>query len=61
MALAAQNAAMAAESLGLRIVKIGGVRNRIAEVSELLGLPELACDGYSFGTVASSAHEGVFG
>lgn len=40
-ALAAQNAAVAAESLGLGIVYIGGVRNRIAEVGELLGLPEL--------------------
>lgn len=40
-ALAAQNAAIAAESLGLGIVYIGGVRNRIAELSELLGLPEL--------------------
>ncbi|BFH59913.1 oxygen-insensitive NADPH nitroreductase [Paenibacillus azoreducens] len=40
-ALAAQNAAIAAESLGLGIVYIGGVRNRIAEVSKLLGLPEL--------------------
>lgn len=40
-ALAAQNAAIAAESLGLGIVYIGGLRNRIAEVSELLQLPEL--------------------
>jgi len=41
VALAAQNAAIAAEALGLGIVYIGGVRNRIAEVGELLGLPEL--------------------
>lgn len=40
-ALAAQNAAVAAESLGLGIVYIGGLRNRISEVSELLELPEL--------------------
>ncbi len=40
-ALAAQNAAVAAESLGLGIVYIGGIRTKIAEVSELLGLPEL--------------------
>jgi FMN reductase (NADPH) len=40
-ALAAQNAAVAAESLGYGIVYIGGIRNRIAEVAELLGLPEL--------------------
>lgn len=40
-ALAAQNAAVAAESLGLGIVYIGGLRTHIAEVSELLDLPEL--------------------
>lgn len=50
--LAAQNAAVAAESLGLGIVYIGGIRNQIAELSELLGLPELVypvfgmCIGY---------------
>jgi len=55
VALAAQNAAVAAESLGLGIVYIGGIRNRIAEVSELLGLPELVypifgmCVGYPDG------------
>lgn len=52
VALAAQNAAVAAESLGLGIVYIGGIRNRIADVSSLLGLPELViplfgmCLGY---------------
>jgi FMN reductase (NADPH) len=56
VALAAQNAAVAAESLGLGIVYIGGLRTRIAEVSELLGLPELVypifgmCVGYPEGT-----------
>jgi FMN reductase (NADPH) len=40
-ALAAQNAAIAAESLGLGIVYIGGLRNRPAEVSRLLQLPKL--------------------
>ncbi|MGG3283511.1 oxygen-insensitive NADPH nitroreductase [Paenibacillus solani] len=51
-ALAAQNAAIAAESLGLGIVYIGGVRNSIAEFSEVLELPELVypvfgmCLGY---------------
>ncbi|RTE09258.1 oxygen-insensitive NADPH nitroreductase [Paenibacillus whitsoniae] len=40
-ALAAQNAAVAAESLGLGAVYIGGLRNKPAEVSELLGLPQL--------------------
>ncbi|MEC0171629.1 oxygen-insensitive NADPH nitroreductase [Paenibacillus graminis] len=55
VALAAQNAAVAAESLGLGIVYIGGVRNNIAELSELLGLPELVypvfgmCLGYPAG------------
>ncbi|WP_138495134.1 oxygen-insensitive NADPH nitroreductase [Paenibacillus pinistramenti] len=50
--LAAQNAAVAAESLGLGIVYIGGIRNRIGEVTGLLELPELVypvfgmCLGY---------------
>lgn len=53
--LAAQNAAIAAESQGLGIVYIGGIRNHIAKVSELLGLPELVwpvfgmCIGYPAG------------
>ncbi|MFD0676615.1 MULTISPECIES: oxygen-insensitive NADPH nitroreductase [unclassified Paenibacillus] len=38
--LAAQNAAIAAESMGLGIVYIGGIRNHIAEVSKLLKLPQ---------------------
>lgn len=56
VALAAQNAAVAAESLGLGIVYIGGIRNHIAEVSELLGLPALVypvfgmCIGYPQGS-----------
>lgn len=51
-ALAAQNGAVAAESMGLGIVYIGGIRNRSQEVAELLGLPELVypvfgmCVGY---------------
>ncbi len=55
VALAAQNAAVASESLGLGIVYIGGIRNNIAEVSELLELPELVypvfgmCLGYPAG------------
>jgi FMN reductase (NADPH) len=40
-ALAAQNAAIAAESLGLGVVYIGGLRNKPAEVSQLLELPQL--------------------
>ncbi|WP_340031726.1 oxygen-insensitive NADPH nitroreductase [Paenibacillus sp. FSL K6-1122] len=39
-ALASQNAALAAESLGFGIVYIGGLRTRIEEVAALLGLPE---------------------
>ncbi|MEO3944141.1 oxygen-insensitive NADPH nitroreductase [Gorillibacterium sp. CAU 1737] len=52
VALAAQNAAIAAEAMGLGMVYIGGIRNHIDEVSELLGLPELVypvfgmCIGY---------------
>ncbi|MGM1046287.1 MAG: oxygen-insensitive NADPH nitroreductase [Bacillota bacterium] len=51
-ALAAQNAAVAAESMGLGIVYIGGVRNQIAKFAEQLKLPELVypvfgmCVGY---------------
>ena len=37
--LAAQNAAVAAESLGLSLVYIGGMRNKPEEVAEVLGLP----------------------
>ena len=40
VALAAQNTVVAAESLGLGICYIGGLRNNPAEVSALLGLPE---------------------
>ncbi|WP_054023265.1 oxygen-insensitive NADPH nitroreductase [Bacillus sp. FJAT-28004] len=39
--LAAQNAAIAAESLGYGIVYIGGIRNNPKEITELLELPEL--------------------
>lgn len=38
--LAGQNAMLAAESLGLGGVYIGGIRNQPEEVSQLLGLPE---------------------
>ena len=38
-ALAAQNAAIAAESLGLGTVYIGGIRNNIPTIAHLLGLP----------------------
>ncbi|WP_449354001.1 oxygen-insensitive NADPH nitroreductase [Virgibacillus natechei] len=39
-ALAAQNASIAAESMGLGICFIGSLRNDITQVSNLLGLPE---------------------
>ncbi|MFC4775524.1 oxygen-insensitive NADPH nitroreductase [Paenibacillus sp. GCM10023252] len=39
-ALAAQNAAVAAESMGLGIVYIGGIRNQLGEVTKLLKLPK---------------------
>ncbi|QKQ75020.1 NADPH-dependent oxidoreductase [Nostoc sp. TCL240-02] len=51
--LAAQNAAVAAESLGLGTVYIGGIRNRPQEVAEILNLPSSVyavfglCVGYS--------------
>lgn len=41
-ALAAQNAATAAESLGLGIVYIGGLRNHPVELAEEVGLPPRA-------------------
>ncbi|RRH78273.1 NADPH-dependent oxidoreductase [Falsigemmobacter faecalis] len=40
--LAAQNALVAAESLGLGTVYIGGLRNHPAELAELIGLPKRA-------------------
>ena len=39
-ALAAQNAAIAAESMGLGICYIGGIRNNLKEVKKLLKTPE---------------------
>ena len=52
-ALAAQNAVVAAESMGLRTVYIGAMRNDPARVAELLGLPPKSfvvfglCVGYA--------------
>ncbi|MCQ4087491.1 oxygen-insensitive NADPH nitroreductase [Saccharibacillus sp. JS10] len=52
VALASQNAAIAAESMDLGIVYIGGIRNQIETVAELLGLPDYVypvfgmCVGY---------------
>ncbi|WP_248924297.1 oxygen-insensitive NADPH nitroreductase [Paenibacillus hamazuiensis] len=51
-ALAAQNAVVAAESLGLGTVFIGGIRNNPQDISDLVGLPDLVypvfgmCLGY---------------
>lgn len=51
-ALAAQNASIAAESLGLGLVYIGGIRNDSEAISQLLQLPQLVvplfgmCIGY---------------
>jgi FMN reductase (NADPH) len=41
VAIASQNAALAAESLGLGICYIGGVRNKPSDIIELLELPRL--------------------
>lgn len=47
-ALMAQNAMVAAESLGLGGVFIGGIRNSIAQVTELLGLPNFVLPLFGF-------------
>ncbi|MFH8133952.1 oxygen-insensitive NADPH nitroreductase [Pantoea osteomyelitidis] len=47
-ALMAQNAMVAAESLGLGGVFIGGIRNSMAEVTELLGLPKFVLPLFGF-------------
>ncbi|CCF10363.1 oxygen-insensitive NADPH nitroreductase [Pantoea ananatis] len=47
-ALMAQNAMVAAESLGLGGVFIGGIRNNIAQVTELLGLPKFVLPLFGF-------------
>jgi nitroreductase len=58
-ALAAQNATVAAESLGLSMVYIGAMRNNPIEVGRILGLPPGAmgvfgmCVGYPLPTVTN--------
>ncbi|MFL5255673.1 MAG: NADPH-dependent oxidoreductase [Rhodopila sp.] len=58
-ALAAQNATVAAESLGLSMVYIGALRNQPQAVAEVVGLPPGAfavfgmCVGYASETAAS--------
>ncbi|MGO4886415.1 oxygen-insensitive NADPH nitroreductase [Anaerobacillus sp. MEB173] len=56
-ALAAQNAAMAAESMGLGICYIGGLRNNLVEVSKLLNVPKrvIPLFGLSVGYPAHSS------
>ena len=56
-ALAMQNAALAAESLGLGICYIGGIRNNPLEVVKLLELPKLVfpISGMTLGYPASEA------
>lgn len=48
VALAAQNAAVAAESLGLGICYIGGIRNDPQKVCDLLELPDLVYPVFGF-------------
>lgn len=55
-ALAAQNAVVAAESLGLANVYIGALRNDVTRVAELLGLPPGAAP--VFGLCIGYAQEG---
>jgi nitroreductase len=58
-ALAAQNATVAVESLGLSMVYIGGLRNQPQEVAKVVGLPPGTfavfgmCVGYASDTAAS--------
>ncbi len=58
-ALAAQNAVVAAESLGLSTVYIGAMRNNVQEIGKILGLPPGAmgvfglCVGYAAPGVAN--------
>ncbi len=54
--LAAQNAVIAAESMGLGICYIGGIRNNVKEVGELLNLPEYVVPIFGL-AVGEPAHE----
>jgi nitroreductase len=57
--LAAQNAVIAAESMGLSTVYIGGMRNRPEETAALIGLPPAAA--VVFGLCIGYAREGAEG
>lgn len=54
--IAAQNMAIAAESMGLGICYIGGIRNDIAKVADLLDLPELTVPLFGL-TIGMPKHE----
>lgn len=58
VSIAAQNAALAAESLGLGICYIGSIRNNPVKVIELLGLPRLTFPivGMTLGWPDKQAH-----
>ncbi len=55
-ALAAQNASLAAESMGLGICYIGGIRNDLEQVSEVLNLPDRVVPLFGL-AVGHPAHE----
>lgn len=55
-ALAAQNAAVAAESMGLGICYIGGLRNNLEEVAKLLNIPKYVIPLFGM-TVGYPVHE----
>lgn len=57
VALAAQNAALAAESMGLGICYIGGIRNNLEEVAKLLNIPKRVVPLFGL-TVGYPLHEG---
>lgn len=60
-AIAAQNAAVAAEALGYGICYIGGLRNNPDLIAEMLGLPPLVMPvfGMTLGRPAETALDGV--
>ncbi|MCP3741704.1 oxygen-insensitive NADPH nitroreductase [Rossellomorea sp. BNER] len=58
-ALAAQNAVVAAESMGLGICYIGGIRNNLEAVSELLELPDRVIPLFGLAVGYPEEHTGV--
>ncbi|WP_201716743.1 oxygen-insensitive NADPH nitroreductase [Rossellomorea arthrocnemi] len=57
--LAAQNASIAAESMGLGICYIGGIRNDLESVSELLGLPDRVVPLFGMAVGIPESHSDV--